>query len=32
MRSAEQVDGVIAAAEVRLPAAEIAEIDAFREN
>ena len=32
MRSARQVDGVIAAAEFRLPAAEIAEIDAFRER
>ncbi len=32
MRSAKQVDGVIAAAEFRLPAAEIAEIDAFRDK
>jgi aryl-alcohol dehydrogenase-like predicted oxidoreductase len=32
MRSARQVEGVIAAAEFRLPAAEIAEIDAFRER
>jgi len=32
MRSAKQVDGVIAAAEFRLQAAEIAEIDAFREK
>ena len=32
MRSARQVEGVIAAAEFRLPAAEIAEIDAFREK
>jgi len=32
MRSARQVDGVAAAAEFRLQAAEIAEIDAFRDK